>query len=448
MPAVSSFAATDAHPPRKSQILSWALWDWGAAAFHAVMLTFVFSVYLTGTVAKEWGEGVATSRFSLMIGLSGLVIAIFAPVTGQRADAGGRRRLSLGIWSLLVISTMLGCFFVKDQANYFWLGAGLLGIASIFASFAEVSYSAMLRQVSTPATIGRVSGFGWSMGYFGGIFLLIAVYYGFVKGGDTPGVAGFLGLSTEGGYNIRMVAVTGAVWFAIFALPLMFTVPETPPAPKERRVGFFASYRLLVRDLRELWRIDRNAVFFLLASALFRDGLAAIFTIGAILANKVYGLSPDDILIFGIAANIVAALGALTSGYFDDKVGPKAVIMFSLICLFSAGLILVFVSGPTMFWIFGLMLTAFVGPAQTAARTFLGRVAPVGKEGEMFGLYTTTGRAVSFLAPTLASFFAGVFHSDRMNILGILIVLGLGLLAMLFVKPPVDRALVDPTPTG
>lgn len=439
-------------PPTRRQVVAWGLWDWGSAAFNAVILTFVFSVYLTQGVAGLDADNRCAAAdcipdggtwYAWALGIAGFFIAVLAPVTGQRADAGGRRKLTLGIWTALIVVSVLALFLVQDSTGYFWLGIVLLGVASVFASFAEVSYSAMMRQISTPSTIGRVSAFGWSMGYFGGIVLLLVSYVGFIAGdGDTRGL---FGVSTEGGLNIRIVAVVAAVWFAVFAIPVLLAVPESPGLPKEQRVGFLASYRVLFGQIRELWRTDRNSVWFLIASALFRDGLAAVFTLGAVLAVKVYGISAADVLVFGIAANVVSAAGALVAGRFDDRLGPKVVILSSLSGLVVTAGILLFVQGPTMFWIFGLVLCLFVGPAQSSARTYLARVAPVGKEGQMFGLYTTTGRAVSFLAPTLFGVFAGVFGGERWGIIGIALVLAAGLIALLPVAPAVDKAL-QPAP--
>ena len=249
------------------------------------------------------------------------------------------------------------------------------------AEFATVSYYAMLRQVSTPANIGRVSGFGWSMGYFGGIVLLLVCYVGFISGEDGSATKGLFEVSTDGGLNIRVIAIFAAVWFGLFAIPVLFKVPEVPAFPGASGSGFFASYRLLWRDLADLYRVDRNAVYFLGASALFRDGLAAIFSFGAILAHSVYGISTADVLIFGVAANVVSAIGALVAGRFDDRVGPKAVIVTSLTGMLVAGFILLFLHGPTAFWIFGLVLCLFVGPAQSSSRTYLARMSPPGPRG-------------------------------------------------------------------
>jgi MFS transporter, UMF1 family len=238
--------------------------------------------------------------------------------------------------------------------------------------------------------------------------------------------------------NIRLVAVFAAVWFLVFALPVLFTVPEKPTAAADepRRAGLAESYRILFADLRELWQADRRTIWYLGASALFRDGLAGVFAFGAVLAVNVYGIGSGDVLLFGVAANVAAALGALVAGRADDRVGPKTVIAVSLAAMIVAGVVLLVVSGPVMFWIFGLLLCLFVGPAQASARTFLARITPPGREGQMFGLYATTGRAVSFLAPTLFGFFAWGFASDRAGIAGLLLVLGIGLLALLAVRAP------------
>ncbi|WP_280328999.1 MFS transporter [Nocardia wallacei] len=433
--------ATIGQAAGRGQIVAWGLWDWGSSAFQAVILTFVFSVYLTDTVGDDLPGGIsASSWLGWALGLSGLFVAVTAPVSGQWFDATARRRLSLAVLTGLTIVLMAAMFFVHDDHRELWLGLLLLGLGSATFELAGVPYNAMLRQVSTPATVGRVSGFGWAMGYFGGILLMLICYFGFIAGdGDNRGL---LDVPTHDGLNIRLVAVFAAVWFAAFAVPVLMAIPEVPRTtadPGAARAGFLASYLVLWRDLRELWRADRRTVAFLVASAVFRDGLAGVFTFGAVLAVRVYGIAEDDVLLFGIAANVVAALGAIVAGRFDDTIGPKAVIVVSLSAMLVCGAVLLVVSGPMLFWVFGLLLTVFVGPAQAASRSFLVRIAPPGREGQLFGLYTTTGRAVSFLAPSLFALWAWRFGSDRAGIVGLLLVLGVGLAALLGVRAPERR---------
>jgi UMF1 family MFS transporter len=421
---------------RRRVVLAWGLYDWGSSAYNSVITTFVFAPYVVRGVVGDARPGGLTANTWLGISgfVAGLVVALIAPVTGQRSDTGGHRRRNLGIWSGLVIATMLGLFSVKNDPSYLTVALVLLAAGAVFQEFAGVSYNAMLPQVSTPATVGRVSGFGWSMGYFGGIFLLLICYVGFIG----PDV-GWFGVTSAGGLNIRVVALFSALWFAVFAVPVLVAVPELPPGPRARRVSFLGSYRLLVGDVRRLFARDRNAVWFLLASALYRDGLAAVFTFGAILAVSVYGMAQGTVLVFGVVANVVAAVGAVVLGVVEDRVGPKRVILVSLAGLLVSSTVLLFAHGTTMFWVFGLLLCLWVGPAQSSSRSFLARVAQPGREGEMFGLYATTGRAASFLAPGLFALFSGLF-SDRVGILGIALVLLAGAVALSRVAAPAAPA--------
>ena len=203
---------------KRRVVLAWGLWDWGSASWNAVITSFVFGPYIVRGVVGDARPGGLTANTWLGISTAaaGLLIALIAPVTGQRSDAGGHRKRSLAIWTGLVVATMLALFTVKNEPSYLWIALVLLAAGAVFQEFAGVSYNAMLPQVSTPATVGRVSGLGWSMGYFGGIVLLLVGYVGFIA----PDV-GWFGVTSEGGLNIRVVAVFSAAWFAIFAFPVL-----------------------------------------------------------------------------------------------------------------------------------------------------------------------------------------------------------------------------------
>lgn len=437
----SSAPAQPASPPvpRRGQVVAWGLWDWGSSAFNQIVLTFVFSVYLTSSVGVDLPGSISVNSWlSWSTAAAGVVIALIAPVVGQSADRAGRRLRSTGLWTTALIITIALMFFVRDDYHYLWLGLGLLAVASIFFELAEVSYFSLLSQVSTPANVGRVSGFGWSLGYFGGIVLLLAIYLGLIAGDG-----GALGIGTADGINIRVAVVVAAAWFAVFALPMFFSLSETAPTGDGSRLGVAGSYRKLLVDLRALYRSDPHTVYFLGASALYKDGLNAVFAFGGVIAVTVYGLDAGTVLIFGVVINVVSALGALAGGWVDDRVGPKAVVVGSLAALVAVGVVLLFVSGPTAFWVFGLILGAFVGPAQASSRSYMNRLCPAGKEGQLFGLYATTGRAVSFLAPALIGLFTYLFASDRAGMIGIVLVLAAGLVALVPVRAP-SRALTSP----
>ena len=252
----------------------------------------------------------------------------------------------------------------------------LLAAGAVFQEFAQVSYNAMLPQISNPGNIGKISGIGWGAGYIGGIVVLLLAYLLFVK----PDV-GLFGVTAEGGLKFRALALVVAVWFAVWSIPTFRSVPEIAPTADIPRVGFLASYKVLIGDVRALFKADRHSVWFLLASALYRDGLVAIFSLGGVLAVSVYGLTKADVVIFGVAANVIAAIGAFAAGIVEDRAGAKPVIMVSLAALVAVSVAMLFAHGPTQFWILALILCLWVGPAQSASRTYLARLAPGGPRG-------------------------------------------------------------------
>ncbi|MER3388038.1 MAG: MFS transporter [Microcella pacifica] len=442
-------------PVPKKMVRAWALWDWGSAAFNAVVTTFVFSTYLASQLfidpaiveaaagddrnaALVAAEAANTTVISSALLIAGFVIAVLAPILGQRSDGSGRRKLWLAINTGLVVAAMAAMFFVAPVPAYIYLGAALLAAGNIFFEFAAVNYNAMLVQVSTPSTVGRVSGFGWGMGYVGGIVLLIVLLVLFIQNFGADGANGILGVPSgaEGGaLDVRFAILASAVWFAIFAIPVLRRVPEIPARERENRVSFFGSYRQLWGTVRRLASKNPNVLLFLLASAVFRDGLAAVFTFGAIIAAVVFRFSPAEVLYFAVAANVGAGIGTFIGGWLDDRLGAKNVIIGSLIGLVLAGSAVLFIGdSKTGFWIAGLFLTLFVGPVQAASRSFLARITPPGREGEIFGLYATTGRAVSFLAPGLFTLIVGLTADTRFGIIGIVLVLLGGLALMIPVK--------------
>ncbi|TFD62049.1 MFS transporter [Cryobacterium suzukii] len=415
-------------PPTRGRVVAWAFWDWGSAAFNAVVTTFVFSVYITGSSFGD--EDVISAQLGWALAIAGLLVAVLAPITGQRSDTSGRRKFWLGTNTFVVVGLTTAMFFVEASPSYLMLGLVLLAAGNVFFEFAGVNYNAMLSQVSTPRSIGKVSGFGWGMGYLGGIVLLLIVYFGFIA----PEV-GLFGVTSENGLAVRVTMLVAAVWFALFALPVLLRVPEyrAPAAMRREKIGFLQSYVVLTRDIKHLWSTSRPTVYFLLASAVFRDGLAGVFTFGGVLAASVFGFSPGEVIIFAIAANVVAGIATMAVGVLDDRLGAKPVIVTALIGLLVSGMLVFLLhdGGQIVFWTAGLALCLFVGPAQSASRTFLARLIPLGREGEVFGLYATTGRAVSFLAPTAFAVFVSIFGATYWGILGIMLVLLLGLLLLI-----------------
>jgi UMF1 family MFS transporter len=419
----------------RSRVLAWAMWDFGATAINAIVVTFVFSVYLTSAVGDDLPSDTSpASWLGRALAGAGLVVALLAPVTGVWVDAPARRRRALTVLTGLVVMLTASMSLIRDDHRYLWPGLILLACTAACSELATVPYNAMLRELSTPETSGRVSGFGLALGYFGSVLALLVVYLGFISGeGDTRGL---LNLPAGDGQNVRASMLLVAAWFALFALPLLLSAPKAPAQEPPPRVGFFGAYRRLWQEVRAEWRRDRNVVYFLGASAVFRDGLTGVFTFGAVLGVNVYGVSQADVLLFGVAACVVAAVGAVVGGRADDRVGSKRIIVVALVAMIIVGLVLMVLSGVLAFWVCGLLLCLFIGPTLSSSRTLMMRMTAHGKEGVTFGLYTTAGRAATFLAPWLFSLSIDIFDSYRAGMGGLVLVLALGLIAFLPVRVP------------
>jgi MFS transporter, UMF1 family len=423
----------------RSRVLAWALWDSGSTGLSAIVTTFVFAVYLTSSVGVGISGGTKPeSWLGRAAALAGLTIAVLAPAIGVWVESPHRRRVALSALTGMAVALASAMYLIRPQPAYFWAGLVLMAGTAACTDLASVPYNAMLRELSTPETSGRVSGFGWAAGYFGSVLLLLLVYFGFVSGkGDERGL---LHIPVNDGLYVRTAMLLAAVWFAVLALPLLLVAHRLPdPDEVLHQTSILGGYRKLWGEVSAEWQRDRNLVVFLFASALFRDGLAAIFGFGAVLGVKVYGISRGEVLIFGVAASVIAAVGAVLGGFVDHWIGSKPVIIGSLLMILGVAVILMGLSGPVAFWVAGLFLCLFIGPAQSSSRALLLHMAKKGKEGVAFGLYTMTGRAVSFVAPWLFSVFVDLFGAPRAGMGGIAVVLVAGILAMLVVRVPPRR---------
>src|SRR5699024_9576429 len=282
-----------------------------------------------------------------------------------------------------------------------------------------------------------VSAFAQGMRYVGGLVLLVLLLVLVIQ----PETA-ILGASAEAALRFRIVAVLAPVCVANFALPVLLSahgakVRRTSGGLRVR--ALLADYAGLVRRLVRMWSREHQTLRFFIASAVFRDGLAAIFSFAGVLAAGSYGFSPSEIIVLGVAANVSAGAGAMIAGWFDDRLGPKPVIIAGLVIIIIGGLPILFSAEAAVFWVCALILSFCVGPVQASSRSFLARITPPESAGENFGLYATTGRAVSFLGPAMFAGAIMVFGFQRAGTLGILLALAIGLALSIPLRPDAPR---------
>lgn len=422
-----------ARPSRRRQIVSFALWDGGMSAFSSVILTFVFATYVTKAVAAEGAVGDAAIKAAQDHGavvlstwqwIGAVAIALLAPLLGNLADAGGRRNALLRITTIATVVIVALMPLVAQDADFLVLGAILISLAVVTSELAGVFVNSVLPEIAEPERRGRVSGTAWAVGYWGSILCLGLVLVLFVM----PGT-GLLGITGDEGWNLRAIPIFVAVWILVGTLPLMIWAPRHPANAPRAAWNPWQGYASIVRGIGRTAREEPVLLQFLIASAIYRDGLGAVFTFAGVLAANAYGFSTVEVIIFGIVANLVAGFGVFLGGKADDRFGPRPVIITGCLGIIALGMVVFAFDSAAVFWVAGLAICLFVGPVQSASRNLLTRLSLPGRETEDFGLYATTGRALGFLGTAAFGLTVWLLSDTRAGILGVVLVMALGLLA-------------------
>jgi UMF1 family MFS transporter len=404
-------------------IWSWAGYDFANSPFTTLVVTFIYATFFTEVIASDSIRG--TALWSRGVTATAIAVALLSPVFGALADRGGYRK------RFLLVST-IGC--IVGTAALYGVLPGEVGQALFWFVLANVSfemglvfYNAFLPDIAPPERIGRVSGYGWGLGYIGGLIALIVALVTLVQ----PEVPWF-GFSRIDGEHIRATNLLVAAWFAVFSLPIFLWVREDRSAVSEPGRVLKETSIQLARTFTEI-RQYRQIVRFLFARLLYNDGLITVFAFGGIYAAGTFGFTMEDILKFGIVLNVTAGLGAFAFGFLDDSLGGRKTLLVTLIGLMAATLLAVLAPSRLWFWVAGILIGIFVGPNQSASRSLMGRFVPPDKENEFFGFFAFSGKATAFLGPFLLGVLTEAFGTQRAGVAVVLLLLAIGFVALLTV---------------
>ena len=403
-------------------VWAWALYDFANSSFTTLVVTFIYATYFTQAIAEN--EIIGTELWSRAVTLTAIVVAILSPYVGAVADRGGyRKRFLLISTTVCVVATFALYFAEPGQVG---TALTIFVIANIAFEMGNVFYNAFLPDISTPEKIGRVSGYGWALGYVGGLLCMLAGYFVLVAPETAP-----FGLSKELGEHVRATNLLVAGWFALFSIPLFVIVKERRPVevPSLGRL-VRAATRQIVGTFNEI-RNYRDIFWLLLARLVYNDGLVTIFAFGGIYAAGTFGFTTADIFMFGIALNAAAGLGAYLFGFVDDRIGGKATILVSIGALAVASTIAVITTSTAMFWAAAILVGLAAGPNQSASRSLMGRFIPLAKENEFYGFFAFSGKATAFMGPLLLGMLTGIFDNQRAGVASVLIFFVIGGLILL-----------------
>lgn len=403
----------DAAPARDVPrvVWSWALYDWANSAFTTLVVTFIYATYFTSTFGPD--PQVTASWWGRAVSLSAIAIAILSPILGAAADRAGARKRFLLVALVACVAGTVGLAMVRPGTpNAVPMALGAFLVANVAFEIGNVFYNSFLPVIASPARIGRISGYGWGLGYLGGLVCMAIALVGFVRP-EAP----WFGLGTAEGANIRATNFLVAAWFVAFALPLFAFVPERRKATV--RLDPLAAFRRLGETFADIRRY-KETFKFLVARLVYNDGLVTIFAFGGIYAGNQFGMTLSEVLLFGVALNVAAGLGAFAFGFVDDRIGGKRTVMWSLAALSGATLLAVWAPTAGWLWVAGILIGIFVGPNQSASRSLMGRFTPERHQAEFFGFFAFSGKATSFLAPLLYGEAARAFGSLRAGVATVL----------------------------
>ena len=409
-------------------LVSWALYDWANSPFFALVITFVFSTYFAQAIVADPIRGTVLWGYATIA--SGLIVAVFSPILGAVADAGGRRKPWLiAFTGVCVLASAMLWYAEPAPAHAVWALTWVV-VATVGIELGIVFNNAMLPDLVAAPRMGRWSGWAWALGYLGGVAALMLAFVGFIEA-DNP----WLGLDKASFQHVRMVGPLVAIWLAAFSWPLFAFTPDRTPSGLAIGAGVVRGMRTLIATLARV-RDHGDLARFLVARMLYADGLATVFAFGGIYAAGTFGMGIDQVMVFGIVLNVTAGAGAFAFAWIDDWLGSKRTIMIALVGLFGCALGAVVATDPSGFWFWGAFLGVFVGPAQAASRTLMARLAPAELRTEFFGLYALSGKATAFAGPFLVATVTAAFESQRLGLSTVLAFFLAGFALLFTVREP------------
>ena len=368
---------------KRREVWAWAMYDFANSGYTTVVLTAVFNAYFVSVVAQNatW----ATFAWTAGLSVSYALVMVAGPVVGAWADAHARKK------SMLAITTVL-C--VIGTVGLAWAGPGMVAWAIVFIVISNFAYAigenlcaAFLPELARPEALGKVSGWGWGLGYFGGI-LALAISLAWVMTAQSRG-------STTSEAVGGTMIITAAI-FALASLPTFFLLRErsTPSGV----IGARAAFERLKETARSTRRY-KDLLLVFACGVCYQAGVATVITLAAIYATEVMGFKTQDTIMLVLVVNVTAAIGALAFGYAQDRVGKVVALRITIVGWIAMTIVAYFSRTPATFWVAANLAGLCMGSSQSAGRALVAYLSPAGRSAEFFGLWGVATRLAAILGP-------------------------------------------------
>jgi len=405
---------------RKREVFGWAMYDFANSGYTTVVLTAVFNTYFVGVAAQgaDWG----TLAWTLVIAASSLIVMVTMPALGAYADLHARKKALLAMTTAACVAGTAALALVGR--GDLWLAVAAMIVSNVCYSYGESLTAAFLPELARTDSMGRVSGWGWSFGYFGGMLSLglCLAYVLWAQGRGIPATE-FVPVTM-----LITAAVYGGASLATFMLLRERAVSNAAAAMGSETGGTLKRLLATARRAREL----RDFAWLLACGASYQAGISVVIALAAVYAEQVLGFKQAQTMMLVFLVNIAAAIGAFAFGYWQDRVGHKRALAFTLAGWIVMTVLAVLAQGPGLFWVAAVIAGLCMGSSQSAGRAMAGVFAPEAQRAEFYGLWTFATRVSAIVGPLtygLVTWWTGGNH--RLAILSTAVFFVFGLLLLI-----------------
>jgi UMF1 family MFS transporter len=397
----------------KGRVFVWTLFDFANTSFSIIVVTFLYAVYFKKTVAGN--EAIGDLYWSISTSIAMVITAIISPVLGAIADySAGKKRFLLFFTSLCILGTASLYFIGPGQI--FW-GIFIFVFANVGFEAGLVFYDAFLPEITAPKNYGRVSGYGFGMGYLGSLATL-AIVFPFIEAS-----------------MIKETFPIAALFFLIFSLPLFFFLKDSRNKADKNHSFISIGFGRVWSTLTHL-KYYKNLAIFLLAYFFYIEGVNTVIFFSGNYASTTLGFTELELLIFFIVVQTTAIAGSVLLGIVADKVGQKKTIVYSLYIWLLTVILAYFIHDKTGFYIVGLLAGVAMGSSQSTSRSLMSKLTPPEKKTEFFGFYSFFGKSSAVIGPLVFGLVSFLSGNQRIAIISIAFFFIVGLLILTKVKDP------------
>lgn len=372
---------------RKREVFGWAMYDFANSGYTTVVLTAVFNAYFVGVVANgaPWG----TLAWTLALAASSVIVMLVMPALGAYADLRANKKKLLAVTTVLCVGSTTMLAFA-DRGDVAWAVAAVV-LSNTFFSFGEALTAAFLPELAKRDAMGRVSGWGWSFGYFGGMLSLgLSLAY-------------VLTAQARGEPATSFVPVTMLITAGVYGLASLLTFAllrerAVPQAQAVQAAGITASLQRLAATFRRA-RLFRDFSWLLVCAVCYQAGIAVVIALAAVYAEQVLGFKQAQTMMLVFLVNIAAALGAFGFGYWQDRIGHKRALAITLVGWVVMTVLAIVATTPGLFWVAAVIAGLCMGSSQSAGRAIAGLFAPEAQRAEFYGLWTFAVRLAAIIGP-------------------------------------------------